>query len=91
MYRISFIRSIRGYACRDATDYDFAGFLANLKAGYPVWPDTGYPAIFFPLAIYFLRNLPVGTSVVDPNTLNFDPDPLFWPNLDPDPGLLYQF
>ena len=28
-------------------------------------------------------------SVVDPNTLNLDPDPGFWPNLDPvpDPGL----
>ena len=31
------------------------------------------------------------TSVVDPNTrtLNFFPDPEFWPNLDPDPGLGY--
>ena len=26
-----------------------------------------------------------GTSVVDPNTLNLDPDPGFCPNLDPDP------
>ena len=28
-------------------------------------------------------------SVVDPNTgtLNLDPDPKFWPNLDPDPSL----
>ena len=28
------------------------------------------------------------SSVVDPNTLNLDPDPDpgFWPNLDPDPG-----
>ena len=25
-------------------------------------------------------------SVVDPNTLNLDPDPGNWPNLDPDPG-----
>ena len=24
-------------------------------------------------------------SVVDPNTLNLDPDSGFWPNLDPDP------
>ena len=24
-------------------------------------------------------------SVVDPNTLNLDPYPGFWPNLDPDP------
>ena len=33
------------------------------------------------------------SSVVDPNTLNFDPDPGFWPNLDPDPdpGNYYQF
>ena len=37
------------------------------------------------------------TSVVDPNTLNLDPDPGFCPNLDldpdpgPDPGLYYQF
>ena len=33
--------------------------------------------------------------VVDPNTLNLDPDPEFWPNFDsdsgPDPGLGYQF
>ena len=28
----------------------------------------------------------LNTSVVDPNTLNLDPDPRFWPNLDPDPG-----
>ena len=24
------------------------------------------------------------SSVVDPNTLNLDPDPGFWPNLNPD-------
>ena len=38
-------------------------------------------------------------SVVDPNTLNLDPDPGFWLNLDPDPDsdpgpdpwLYYQF
>ena len=29
------------------------------------------------------------SSVVDPNTLNLDPDPD--PNLDPDPGLDNQF
>ena len=23
---------------------------------------------------------------MDPNTLNLDPDPGFWPNFDPDPG-----
>ena len=33
-----------------------------------------------------------GSSVVDQNTLNLDPDPEFWPNLhqDLDPGLWYQ-
>ena len=34
------------------------------------------------------------SSVVDPNILNFDLDPEFWPKLDPkpdpDPGLCYQ-
>ena len=30
----------------------------------------------------------VSRSVVDPNALNLYPDPKFWPNLDPDPGLL---
>ena len=35
--------------------------------------------------------IPTG-SVVDPNTLNLDQDPEFWPNLDQDPdqGLYYQ-
>ena len=28
---------------------------------------------------------------MDPNTLNLDPDQEFWPNLDQDPGLYYQF
>ena len=32
-----------------------------------------------------------GSIVVDPNTLNMDPDPEFCPNLDPDPGLSSQF
>ena len=27
---------------------------------------------------------PVSISVVDPSTLNLDPDPVFWPNLDLD-------
>ena len=34
-----------------------------------------------------LRNTGLtNTSFVDPNTLNLDPDPGFWPNLDQDPG-----
>ena len=38
-----------------------------------------------------------GTTIVDPNTLNLDPDSKFWPHLDlnpvtdPDPGFCYQF
>ena len=28
----------------------------------------------------------VKNSVVEPNTLNLDPDPEFWPNLVPDQG-----
>ena len=31
------------------------------------------------------------SSVVDPNALNLDPYPEFWPNLDPDLGLCDQF
>ena len=33
------------------------------------------------------------SSIVAQNTLNLDPDPGCWPNLDPDPdpGLKYQF
>ena len=31
------------------------------------------------------------SSVVDPNTLNLDPDPGFWPNLYPDPKFKKKF
>ena len=31
------------------------------------------------------------SSVLDPITLNLDPDPGLWSNLDPDPGLYNQF
>ena len=30
-------------------------------------------------------------SIQNSNTLNLDLDPGYWPNLDPDPGLYYQF
>ena len=30
-------------------------------------------------------------SVMDPKTLNLDPDPEFWPNLDPDPSSRVMF
>ena len=29
--------------------------------------------------------------LVDPNTLNLDPDAEFWPKMDPDPGLYVKF
>ena len=38
-----------------------------------------------------IQNLSVFSSVVDPITLNLDPDPGFWPNLDTDSGLYNQF
>ena len=40
-------------------------------------------------AKYLKKNITAGTetNVVDPNTLNLDLDPKFWPNLDPDPGV----
>ena len=42
----------------------------------------------------FYRDFPLHVwSVFDPNTFNFDHDrdPEFWSNLDPDPGLCFQF
>ena len=39
--------------------------------------------------IILLRGERIGKvlgSVMDLNTLNLDPDPGFWPTLDPDPG-----
>ena len=41
------------------------------------------------LRMYTIRM--VASSVVDPNTLNLDPDPEFSSNLDLDPGLCYKF
>ena len=32
----------------------------------------------------FNKLISLQTSVVDPHTLNLDPDPEFWPNLDPE-------
>ena len=36
----------------------------------------------FPLIV---ASILLSSCVVDPNTLNLDPDPGLWPNLDPDP------
>ena len=38
-----------------------------------------------------LDSLEVKICVVDPNTLNLDPDPGFWSNLDPDPCFCHHF
>ena len=32
----------------------------------------------------YIRLKSIESSVVDPNSLILDPDPGFWPNLDPD-------
>ena len=44
-------------------------------------------------AMHIIQTFKIPTgSVGDPNTLNLDQDPEFWPNLDPDPdqGFYYQ-
>ena len=41
------------------------------------------PGIFFASPAPAPLNSRLSTSVVDPNTLNLDQDPGFWPNLDP--------
>ena len=50
---------------------------------------------------FYINSFRLSGSVVDPNTLNLDPDTGFWLNLDsdpdpgpvpvPDPGFYYQF
>ena len=45
---------------------------------YP-YSEFGYGSKIILTLILFLP------SVVDRNTLNLEPDPEFWPNLDPDP------
>ena len=47
------------------------------------WPRAWYLAM---LIVDFSL-----VSTVDPNTLNLDPDPELWPNLDPDSKLCHQF
>ena len=42
-------------------------------------------------SFFLIKKVMVRFSVVDPNTLNLDPDPGFWPNLDSDPGLFNKF
>ena len=34
---------------------------------------------------YKIEGTYVETNVMDTNTLNLNPDPDFWPNMDPDP------
>ena len=59
----------------------------NVKLGYtvllsfPIKVQLGYTVLFrCPIKVC------ISVSVVDPNTMNLDPDPGFWTNLDPDPG-----
>ena len=47
-------------------------------------------SLFPDQAVFLIVVTGTGTNVVDPNTLNLDPDPGFWSNFDPDPGLYYQ-
>ena len=43
-------------------------------------------------AMYILKlNFTASYQCFDPHKMNLDPDPEFWPNLDPDPGLCYLF
>ena len=44
---------------------------------------------FKPFDIFFPRFLSFSISVVNPNTLNLDPDLEFWPSLDPSPDAGY--
>ena len=54
--------------------------------------DRSQPSLrYIFIHIFFFWPLLKGVSVVDPNTLKLDPDPEFWPNLDPYPGLCYKF
>ena len=72
----------------------FSIFYRYLFFGKAGWPQITAPASLNTKAGYRLLQFR-NTSVVDPNTLNLelDPDPGFWPHLDPDPdpGLYNQF
>ena len=69
------------------------GCLSPCTAGHPAAAPHGeqcysrYRYCTSNEVILFGVNLKVKGSVVDPNTLNLDPDPGCWPNLDPDQGL----
>ena len=60
----------------------------------PVWVTFIYRTGLLPG--YGIAAQPWGhivSSVVDrdPNVLNLDPDPGFWPNFDPNPGFCFKF
>ena len=48
----------------------------------------------FKIKLYSIRSSEINfdqSSAVDPNTFNLDPGPEYWTNLDPNPGICYQF
>ena len=59
-----------------------AGQVGRRAAWATVWTGSWTPPSSSPTGHHTYIS-----SVVDPNTLNLDPDTEFWPNLDPDPGL----
>ena len=59
--------------------HHYLSYMQCCGAG-PFSSGSGY---FFASPAPALINSRLSTSVVDPNTLNLDQDPGFWPNLDP--------
>ena len=93
MYLLLYLHYITG-----SVQYFLNGFLCTLiqiqkasEYGSNKDPD--------PKHWFYINSFRLSGSVVDPNTLNLDPDTGFWLNLDsdpdpgpvPDPGFYYQF
>ena len=60
-------------------DPELGKFKAGSGSGYGI-NSFGSTSLLF-----WVPNTYRGIIVGDPNTLNLDPDPGFWPNSDPDP------
>ena len=72
---------------------------------YAPWPysQCPFPPSLCGLPLFIEQDFSLGiaaqpwghivSSVVDrdPNVLNLDPDPGFWPNFDPNPGFCFNF
>ena len=61
-----------------------------LSQMFGVLPVSHQISESFPLWLSYSISGTSAGSDVDPNKLNSDPDPEFWPNLDPDPRVIYQ-